>query len=87
MAKFMISYDLVKRKDYPKLWDELDRIGAHKALDSLYLLAINNTAVEVRDHLQAFIDDDDRLMVIEFTKKPTYNRALKGTNAWIDANF
>jgi hypothetical protein len=87
MALFCISYDLIKGKDYQKLWDELDRLGGHKALESFYLVALTNTASEVRDHLRDFVDSDDMLMVIEFSKKPAFVKAKAGTNAWLEKNF
>ena len=87
MAYFVVSYDLVKRKDYPKLWDEFERLDAQKVLNSMYLLSADNTAKEIADHFAEFIDDDDRLMVIEFDEKPRYPRALKGTNDWVNSNF
>jgi hypothetical protein len=86
MALFAVNYDLVKQKDYQPLWDELARLGAHKALLSMYLVNLDNTAQEVVDHLARYIDNDDRLMVIEFSKKPVFTKALKGTNDWIAAN-
>jgi hypothetical protein len=30
MAKLLISYDLIRNKDYNTLTDELQRLGAHK---------------------------------------------------------
>ena len=86
MALFAISYDLVKRKDYPKLWEEFERLDGHKPVNSVYLINLDNTAVEDRDHIQQFIDDDDRLIVIEFDKRPQCGKVYKGTAAWIKAN-
>lgn len=87
MALFCISYDLIKGKDYEKLWDELDRLGGHKALESFYLIDLNNTASEVRDHLKGYVDSDDMLMVIEFSKKPAFIKAKPGTNDWLNKHF
>lgn len=87
MAYFAITYDLMKQKDYPKLWGEMKRLSAIKSLNSFYLLEANNTANDIKNHLEKFIDSDDRVMVIEFTTKPAYNIALKGTNTWISARF
>lgn len=88
MALFAITYDLMKGKDYPKLREEMERLGAHKALASFYLanLATDDPAV-VRDHLKKFIDDDDKLMVVRFVGKPAFTKANAGTNAWVDANI
>jgi hypothetical protein len=69
------------------LWDELDRLGGHKALESFYLITLKNTATQVRDHLKGFVDEDDMLMVIEFFKKPAFIKARAGTNKWSETNF
>lgn len=87
MAFFAVSYDLVKRKDYQTLWDEFKRLNAHKCLRSMYLLDANNTAEEVKDHLKTFIDNDDQLIVVEFSDKPFHHKAFTGTNNWIKARF
>lgn len=87
MSYFAITYDLINQKDYQKLWDEMERLNAIKSLNSFYLLEASNTATQIKNHLENFIDDDDRVMVIEFSIKPAYNIALQGTNAWVDARF
>ena len=86
MATFVLTYDLVKRKDYQTLWDELERLGAHRALDSFWLVDLNNTAKEVHDHFKGFVDDDDRIWVSELTKKHWYSNAKGGTNQWLKKN-
>lgn len=86
MANFVIGYDLIKRKDYPKLWAEMERLGAQKAIRDFYLVNLNNTAAEVKDHLKQFVDEDDRVFVVEFTKEPRFTKALKGTTDWISNN-
>ena len=65
MPVFSISYDLIKRKDYPELWAELARIGAQRYLLSQWALRRGDTvtASDLRDHLLEFIDADDRLFV------------------------
>lgn len=88
MPFYAISYDLIKQKDYPELWKEMDRIGAQKVLLSLYFVSLTNrTAEEVKNHLLQFVDKDDRIMVIPFNSKPAYNIGLKGTAAWLKEHF
>ncbi|TFI58418.1 CRISPR-associated protein Cas2 [Sphingomonas parva] len=90
MAVFLITYDLVAEKsghDYEPLWEELGRVDAVKSQLSAWLLAANNTQKEVLDHFRTFVDDDDRLMVIQVSKKPSFSKALKGTNAFLDEHF
>lgn len=87
MALYVVSYDLRKYKDYPKLWDEFKRLEAHKPLRSVYFLNVDTTsAAELRDHLSQFIDGDDQLIVVEFNKRPAHQRANQGTNDWINQN-
>lgn len=87
MALFAITYDLVDNKDYGKLWDELEELGAHKALNSFYLVELtNDDPHEVLEHLSQFVDSDDRLMVVKFIGKPRYTKALPGTNNWVKSN-
>ena len=87
MTVFVLTYDLMGRKDYQSLWGELERLGGHRALASFWLLNLNNTAAEVHDHFQRFLDSDDKLWVSALTQHYKYSNANPGTNAWIEANF
>jgi len=86
MATYTFSYDLIKRKDYQTLWNELGRLGAHRTEASYWLVNVNNTAKQLHDHLKQFVDNDDRLWVSEFTTNYWYSNALAGTNDWIKNN-
>jgi hypothetical protein len=90
MALFVVSYDLMKEKsgyDYGPLGKELTRIGEVKTLLSVWYVDLDNTAQEVYDHIMTYLDDNDRLMVVEFSKKPAWGKALQGTRDWISAHF
>lgn len=87
MAYFVVSYDLINNKDYQRLIDELERLSAAKMLLSQWLVELNNTAQEVKDHLVDFVDGDDRLVVIEFDKRPAYTRMFTTGADWIKARF
>ena len=76
MSKFIVSYDLVKRKDYPQLWDEFKRLNGHKCLRSVYFVDCTATAQSLLDHLKGFVDGDDQLVVVEFDKRPATYRAF-----------
>ena len=86
MTTYVLTYDLIKRKNYQTLWDELARLGAHRALESFWLINLNNTAKEVVEHFKRFIDGDDRLWVSELTKAYSFTNAMAGTNAWLAKN-
>jgi CRISPR/Cas system-associated endoribonuclease Cas2 len=84
---YLVSYDLMKNKDYKRLTDELVRLDAHKALLSVWLLNLmDERASDVRDHLKRFVDEDDKLFVAEITKNAAGWMAFEGTAAWIKAN-
>jgi len=87
LAYFVVSYDLIRNKDYQRIIDELERLGAAKMLLSQWLLDASNTAQEVKDHLTPFVDDDDRLVVIEFSKRPAFTRMFTTGADWIKARF
>lgn len=80
MALYLISYDLIKQKDYTKLIDELKRLSAEKILLSAWKADLNNTPSEVFNYFKNFIDNDDRLVVIKFDKNDLKHRSLLGSS-------
>ena len=87
MSHFAVSYQLNLAKNYQPLWDEFDRLGGHKVMNSFYFVDLNNTAMEVKNHFSQFVDDDDCLCVVKFTTRPSFSKALAGTNAWLDERY
>ncbi len=66
MATFFISYDLIKDKNYNKLYDKLETIGSVRILNSLWCLkSTTMTSTTLRDNLTSFVDGDDRLLIVE----------------------
>jgi hypothetical protein len=66
MDLFSVGYDLDKPgQDYHKLIAELQRLGAKRALESQWMLRSDMTCAGVRDHLQKFMDANDRLLVVK----------------------
>ncbi|MCI5040018.1 MAG: hypothetical protein MRY81_10070 [Donghicola eburneus] len=89
MAIFVFTYDLRNESgshDYQPLWDELERLGAHRFQDSAWFVNLNNTAKEVVEHFKGFTDSDDRLFASVLTKQHWFSNARGGTNAWLKAN-
>ena len=68
MALFFLSYDLKGKKDYQKLYGELDKFRAVRIVDSTWCFnRVNTSAKGLRDHFKNFIDSDDALIVSEVT--------------------
>lgn len=88
MATYLISYDLNKNKDYPKLWDELKRVGGHKILASVYLVNVNlKTSAEVCNWIKKYVDNDDSIVVVKYENTDLYyTNAKAGTNNWVENN-
>lgn len=87
MAYFVVTYDLIQQKNYQTLTDELTRIGGEKAALSVWLVEQNLSALQMREHLQDFVDNDDKLIVVEFLKRPSWTRAFTTGVDWIKARF
>jgi len=89
MASYLVAYDLLKDRsahDYRPLGAELRRLGGHKTQLSLWLVAFSNSARELHDHLQGFVDGEDRLWVTEIVRNKYYTNAMPGTNDWLKQN-
>ncbi len=68
MAQYLLSYDLVKKKDYQTLYSELDKFNAVRVLESVWCFNRFNTNAEgLRNHFKKFVDPDDRFIVTEVT--------------------
>lgn len=80
--RFSISYDLRKPgRDYDPLWQELDRIGAKRALQSHWLVRLEpTTAKALRDSLFRFLDANDGVFVISHDDGSSAWRNLKDIN-------
>lgn len=63
---YFLSYDLIKAKDYQKLYDELVKFKAKRVLESVWCFKYESgKSGDLRDHFVKFIDADDRLLVIQ----------------------
>lgn len=80
MPKYIASYDLIKRKDYPTLWAELERLGGKRVLESVWCLDVNSASAKVlRDHIRSFVDADDRVFVCALGDWASWNALTKLT--------
>lgn len=92
MSVYLLAYDLVKEKknakhDYQKLWDELERLGAHRTQLSVWLVKMNKTPQQVIEHFKPYVDYNDRLWATKlFKDQDYYVNAKAGTNKWLASN-
>lgn len=60
----MITYDLNKVKDYPKLYKALGELGETKrdpTLESVWFINTSYSYTQIQNHLLANIDKDDKV--------------------------
>lgn len=66
MSAYIVSYDLRKQRDYESLYEALKSYWTYaKVLESLWVVVSWKTAIEIRNHLSWYVDEDDWLIVIK----------------------
>jgi len=84
MALFAVSYDLHNNRQYEPLWNALKSAGGVRLLESFWLLKSTYSATILRNLLNALVDSDDAVAVIEVTSAAdwatTANVYIGGTN-------
>jgi hypothetical protein len=66
MANFIVSYDLIKAKNYPRLIKKLESMGATKLLFSVWTLQSTLSSLQILNLLRAEMDADDKLLVVRY---------------------
>ncbi|WP_026470011.1 CRISPR-associated endonuclease Cas2 [Alkanindiges illinoisensis] len=91
MAAYLVSYDLIKDKDYSEL---IDAIKAYpnwaKPLKSVFIIISQTTASQIRDNLKTHIDADDEILVVKLSTDAsnwaTYGISKEVTD-WMKSNL
>ncbi|MGB3252268.1 CRISPR-associated protein Cas2 [Buttiauxella gaviniae] len=83
MTTYLISYDLIKNKDYSSLIEKIKSYGTWaKVLESTWIVSSNKSAIAVRDDILSVMDDDDRVFVIKTTNYAAW-RHVQCSNDWL----
>lgn len=90
MSYFVVTYDLVKNRNYERMENGIHIVSAgrcQRILDSVWIIKTSHSkASEVRDFLVGYMDSDDKLFVIgvgESVKPWASTRVDKGTIDWL----
>lgn len=88
MAAYLISYDLLKQgQNYTGLYDAIKSYGGWAHVNqSVWIVVTDKTAVEIRDHLKAKVDSNDRLFVIRSGTEGAWQNAIC-SNEWLKNNL
>ena len=84
MSVYCISYDLIDKKDYKKLFEKIRsyEVYAH-AQKSLWFIESSKGASDIRAELKEFMDEDDKLIVIKVTLPWASSNLSKEVNDWL----
>jgi len=87
MPCYIISYDLRKERNYDDLYRAIKSYGtwAH-ILESTWAVVTSKTAVQVRDHLASYIDQDDGLFVVRSGTEAAWRNVIC-RNEWLKENL
>ena len=87
MAVFIVTYDLNKEANRPKIVPKIKDISGvwAKLSESSYAVATDKSAGDVFNFLKPLLDDNDQLYVITL-KKPYAGRGSKEVNDWLENN-
>ena len=85
MKKYCISYDLNENhKDYDGLISAIKDYNYIKALYSTWFVKSTSSATDIYNHLQPFIDNDDRLFVVEIDTPNRQGWMSKNVWDWLN---
>ncbi len=87
MAAYIISYDLVNKRNYDELYESIKSFGKWaRVVESTWVITSEKSCTEVRDELLNHMDSDDRLFVAESSGVGAWKNA-RCSNEWLKNNL
>ena len=88
MTRYLLTYDLHKRRDYKGLWRLLADWSAIRLTESLWMASLNGPAEVIRDIMLVQLDTDDTVAVVEIKPGAVWAtmRVPPAANAWLSTN-
>lgn len=84
MASYLVTYDLVKKRNYEGLHERIKNYPNWACItESSWIVVTTNTAVQVRDHLGQALDSDDKLFVGAIGPEGAWRNLGKTLNDWL----
>jgi hypothetical protein len=67
MAIYSLTYDLISAKNYEKLYEGIEALTSlhTRPTESQWIIETPKTVKEIRDHLRAYVDKDDKIFVAQ----------------------
>lgn len=87
MSTYIVSYDLLKNKDYTSLIDAIKTFPHWgKVLESCWIVVTQKSAKEVRDFLLTKMDSDDRIFVLKSWREAAWENVIC-KDQWLKDNL
>lgn len=88
MKVLLVSYDLRQpSREYSKLYEILKNSPKWwHYLESTWLILTNDTPKQLFDKLNAALDSDDHILILEITKRNYWGVLAKDAWQWIEEN-
>ena len=86
MNILLVTYDLIKNKDYSKLYQALDDYDRWRFQDSAWIIKTSSSMHDVFNQLSNYVDLDDKLMVIKIDTAIWSESLTKEFSYWIKNN-
>lgn len=84
MKVYQIDYDLRKERNYEALYERIKSYGTWcRALESTWLIATNQSATQIRDHLAGAMDSDDGLLVTRLQGEAAWRGLSQEKSNWL----
>jgi hypothetical protein len=89
MKSYLVTYDLIKRKDYPELIKALESYGNYwHCLGSVWIIKTDKTSKDIYNHLSPHIDNDDKLIVILLQREANWTNSFSNKcQDWLRNNL
>lgn len=89
MKSYLIGYDLNKTgQDYETLIEQIKKLGTWwHHLDSTWIVKSDLTAVQIRDNLKPYIDDNDELLVARLSGEAAWTGFSERGSKWLKNNL
>jgi hypothetical protein len=89
MKSYLIGYDLNKSgQDYGSLIEQIKGLGTWwHCLDSTWIVKSVLTAVEIRDKLKSYIDNNDELLVAKLSDEAAWIGFNTDCSQWLKDNL
>lgn len=84
MSTYLVSYDLIGKKNYERLFEYLRTYGTRsRPLMSVWVIVTDKSATEIRNEIDEYIDTDDKVLVVKSGGLAAWRHLSKQTADWL----